>query len=907
MMQPPRKRRRLFESGDPDAELFERRARNDKKLKSIFESIFEKYGRDFTGVGDIIDFQKEKILVNNGHIEDMADEKDIGIEDELSPGEEDVLSDDEVDEKQYERVVPDSQDVESSDDDDPLGMLEDAISTTASRMRQWGQTPLSQNPSGHLEYGRTSTFRPLTALQQSRYNPWVEEAWRVPLLPADVNAQRALPSPSPSVEDESDSSRSASPSGVSIWALPKRTSQSKAFEPLASHPSYSAQSKSSAAVSKSWTPEEKQLLRQMKGSGKPWAEISKQFPNRTTGAIQIQWSTLQKKSDQALFEKSSLQSDKSLLPRLEKAGHEHSVRTKHTSDHQLQTTLPDALAASCCSGNSDTELEADSTPVTQIESYANESPSHEPKQKTFHFGITVPDSQETAESQQLSDQECANAHAQEFSTHQSCQDEQEHTLSIVFQTGTNTDPVIMNSSSDTSSISRDVRSRSQTVKRCSKRRHELPKKDRPIYPKAYAPSSAPVRAPSREQNALCHGKEPNVAALPRAETPEQTLPSSSDPNQRPATLSSTKGQPSLVHDDSEDFDSKANKLEDLTKELGKTYGPVLPAQQKHRLQPLPAEESSAPFTASLDESASLVVPAADRRELFTASIVEDAPPENPDSGTNVATGPKGQEVSTSEEVSTSKETSLKAGGLPAVIKKSLLDGSPPFEKAATDDAGRPSNSIATTSQIFERVEIPKLSPEKPVTPPRTLLPAQEESLRKIQPFSLILPTIGSPTALGLEQSKSHYLRALDKKYRLTQGVVPSCTASTVVDKPALETIQSREPTASPTAAPVEMARLAQDSSPSGYVFDMDVAAPEAVPDRRQSAKAIEDEDDLQLLMQPAVAPIRRKYRRYTASSNTTQLPLRPRIQDENISDDELSTPIKAIQDRSEMTPLRLQR
>jgi hypothetical protein len=66
------------EVSDPDAVLQQRRARLDYKLKSTFEAIFEKYGQDFEGVGDEIDLETGDIVVNNGHLLEMQDERDAG-------------------------------------------------------------------------------------------------------------------------------------------------------------------------------------------------------------------------------------------------------------------------------------------------------------------------------------------------------------------------------------------------------------------------------------------------------------------------------------------------------------------------------------------------------------------------------------------------------------------------------------------------------------------------------------------------------------------------------------------------------------------------------------------------------------------------------------------------------------
>ncbi|EAW20166.1 Myb-like DNA-binding domain protein [Aspergillus fischeri NRRL 181] len=85
-MERPQKRPRLSlgvngEDSD-DIDLQEARAQNDLRLKSIFERIFEKYGKDFTDIGDEIDLQTGKIVVNNGHLQRMSGEDDTGAKDE---------------------------------------------------------------------------------------------------------------------------------------------------------------------------------------------------------------------------------------------------------------------------------------------------------------------------------------------------------------------------------------------------------------------------------------------------------------------------------------------------------------------------------------------------------------------------------------------------------------------------------------------------------------------------------------------------------------------------------------------------------------------------------------------------------------------------------------------------------
>ncbi|KAF6230003.1 hypothetical protein HO133_004341 [Letharia lupina] len=77
-MEPPFKRRRFSGNSYPEIDLHARRAQNDFRLKSIFESIFDKYGKDFDGIGDEIDMETGEIVVDNGHILGMTNERDAG-------------------------------------------------------------------------------------------------------------------------------------------------------------------------------------------------------------------------------------------------------------------------------------------------------------------------------------------------------------------------------------------------------------------------------------------------------------------------------------------------------------------------------------------------------------------------------------------------------------------------------------------------------------------------------------------------------------------------------------------------------------------------------------------------------------------------------------------------------------
>ncbi|KXJ91185.1 centromere protein Scm3-domain-containing protein, partial [Microdochium bolleyi] len=63
---------------DPLYELDRGRANAASRLKSRFEDIFAKYEKDFTGIGDEIDFHTGEVVVDNGHIEALLQEDDPG-------------------------------------------------------------------------------------------------------------------------------------------------------------------------------------------------------------------------------------------------------------------------------------------------------------------------------------------------------------------------------------------------------------------------------------------------------------------------------------------------------------------------------------------------------------------------------------------------------------------------------------------------------------------------------------------------------------------------------------------------------------------------------------------------------------------------------------------------------------
>ncbi|KAI8253832.1 hypothetical protein K4K53_009776 [Colletotrichum sp. SAR 10_77] len=76
---------------DPGYQLEQSRNFAAFKLKSTFEHIFAKYEKDYTGIGDEIDLKTGKVVINNGHLENMRHERDMGVQDEEEEEDEGML------------------------------------------------------------------------------------------------------------------------------------------------------------------------------------------------------------------------------------------------------------------------------------------------------------------------------------------------------------------------------------------------------------------------------------------------------------------------------------------------------------------------------------------------------------------------------------------------------------------------------------------------------------------------------------------------------------------------------------------------------------------------------------------------------------------------------------------------
>ncbi|KJZ77320.1 hypothetical protein HIM_03044 [Hirsutella minnesotensis 3608] len=64
---------------DPNFRLSLQRAYADNRFQSTMAHIFEKYSRNFEGIGDEIDMVTGEIVVDNGHLQNMRNEVDVGV------------------------------------------------------------------------------------------------------------------------------------------------------------------------------------------------------------------------------------------------------------------------------------------------------------------------------------------------------------------------------------------------------------------------------------------------------------------------------------------------------------------------------------------------------------------------------------------------------------------------------------------------------------------------------------------------------------------------------------------------------------------------------------------------------------------------------------------------------------
>ena len=332
-MEPPYKRRRF---ANPDADLAARRARNDSRLKSIFESIFERYGKDFDGIGDEIDMRTGEIIVDNGHLQGMRNERDAGDAEnsgddldsidpsdlgdqksanvpreghEISPG---------VPEIDYKSYAPRSR--QSIEDADSLmGDVMEYEDPNQGNVEPTKKTLIAQDEEEDELASKEFDWQSPRNIRTITQNRWrlheleivndeaTESAWRAPTLPKSRFLQRKKSNHDTTTFDPARNDSDDDASGPSIWALEKfkaqrrrRTNSCGSLErpsPLDTGRVRSPKihNKLSAGRSKIsyWTIEEDNILRRLKTTTTLTArEMEPYLPLRHMTAINTRWSSL---------------------------------------------------------------------------------------------------------------------------------------------------------------------------------------------------------------------------------------------------------------------------------------------------------------------------------------------------------------------------------------------------------------------------------------------------------------------------------------------------------------------------------------------------------------------------------------------------------------------------------------
>jgi hypothetical protein len=232
------------EQGDPDVQLEQTRARLDLKLKSKFEAIFEKYGRDFTGIGDEIDLRTGEIVVNNGHLLEMEDERDDGtarpsLLEAFAQYPDETYGSTEAEDDEQDEVHDSHVKLQDMEEDDMIlfensGVPSGRPETPPARSGLvqellYGQheddqtiaAPKTSYPSESeilAQFGQElgPKIARYVTQQRAQDNSTVEPAWRTPGLPLATPGKRPILK---SILLQPDSDRSPSPKGSSsVWA-----------------------------------------------------------------------------------------------------------------------------------------------------------------------------------------------------------------------------------------------------------------------------------------------------------------------------------------------------------------------------------------------------------------------------------------------------------------------------------------------------------------------------------------------------------------------------------------------------------------------------------------------------------------------------------------------------------------
>ena len=328
-MEPPSKRRCLSGSSYSDIDLHARKAQNDFRLKSIFESIFDKYGKDFNGIGDEIDMETGEIVVDNGHLLGMTNERDAGNGEYSCEELGDSNDDDDGTSVGYDEghlvalgpfkagdaAFPEESEASEQSDIDVDSLMGDV--PTESHSHQLGERArlVTSIPSDDEEDELASSEVERTLHRKDRLGaeenwrlfngktvyadePALEAAWRVPPLPnrsfMKTEGEKLRMTSANNMRDFSDDEQA----GISLWTpdvkrRPRRIRESNDSKNEESRSLNSGLGDSGPAVRKQkrkWTQEDKERLIRLKtNTDLSSAAMESYFPERSANAIGSYW------------------------------------------------------------------------------------------------------------------------------------------------------------------------------------------------------------------------------------------------------------------------------------------------------------------------------------------------------------------------------------------------------------------------------------------------------------------------------------------------------------------------------------------------------------------------------------------------------------------------------------------
>ncbi|EEH33756.2 hypothetical protein PAAG_04805 [Paracoccidioides lutzii Pb01] len=266
----PTKRMRILGPWDlnlanivPEIDVNAARQANDLRLKSRFEDIFEKYGKDFSSVGDEIDLATGRIIIDNGHIEKMRNEQDLGAQKwryEFDPLGETEATTDRLDKSpNFPTINHSRQNKEPTEVEEvhprnviSFGEGSHSICSRNSGLRSRNGSPFENGVSprnGFLH--RTSSYLSRERVRTSSQS--VEPLWQT----SEIDNRLFGSFPAPALTPIFPRNRSVSPpNSGSLWALPQtgrpKLSRTKGRKPLGARKIRSLKrSKSSDCISHS--------------------------------------------------------------------------------------------------------------------------------------------------------------------------------------------------------------------------------------------------------------------------------------------------------------------------------------------------------------------------------------------------------------------------------------------------------------------------------------------------------------------------------------------------------------------------------------------------------------------------------------------------------------------------------